>query len=160
MVRIRKARLKDLDELVVLWERFMNHQRELGRKNGRDMLPKMKEEACEIVRSYYSSNIWSRNGYLLVLEDGSSVRGYMLSRIVKNIPVFENEQVGYVSDIYLEPPYRGKGHSTTMFHLTMDWFRKKGITEVSLKVFDYNPKARRVYEKWGFNEAFIEMRLE
>ena len=84
----------------------------------------------------------------------------MHSRIEKNIPVFSKDQIGHISDIYIEKAYRGKGYGSKMFEETMEWFCLKGITEVSLKVMCYNPNARKVYDSWGFKDIHIMMRKE
>lgn len=160
MVKIRKARLKDLYEIVEIWKRFMDQQRELGREMGEDLLPEMKENAPEIFSKYISSSIRSRHGFVLVLEDSGKVRGYMLSRIQKNIPVFDREYVGYVSDIFIEEQYRGQEISSKIWELTLDWFKSKGIKEISIRVLFCNPTAHDIYAHWGFKDVLREMRLD
>ena len=160
MVNIRKARLKELDDLVAIWKRFMEQQKGMGREMGEDRLQPLKDNAPEIVRNYFQRSIRSRNGFLLVLEDNGEIVGYMLSRIEKNIPVFKEDRIGYLSDVYLEGPYRGKGHSSRMWKRTLDWFRSKSIKELSIRVLNCNPVAHSIYDTWGFKDLLIEMRLE
>jgi ribosomal protein S18 acetylase RimI-like enzyme len=160
MVKIRKARISDLDELIEIWKRFMEEHREMGREMGEDLIPKMKKDAPEIVRKFFSNTIHSRLGLLLVIEDMNKVQGYMLSRIQKNIPIFEKDPVGYISDIFLEESLRGSGYSSKLFKQTMEWFHQKGIKEISIKVMWSNPHAQDVYAKWGFNNIDTEMRLD
>ena len=124
MAAIRKASLSDVDELVEIWKRFMEQQRELGRIDGKDMLPEMKEDAPEMARTYLARNVRSRKALLLVLEDNNSLQGYMLNTIEKNIPVFVGDRVGFLSAIYLEGPYRGKGYGGEMFKIAREWFRE------------------------------------
>ncbi|MFW3146687.1 MAG: GNAT family N-acetyltransferase [Thermoplasmatota archaeon] len=143
--------------MIELWKKFMEHQRGLGRAAGEDLLPKMKENAPEIVGKYFERSIRSRHGYVLVLEDGGSIKGYMLSRIQKNVPVFKDEWIGYLSDIYLEEPYRGRGYASKMWEQTLEWFRSKGINTISIRVLCCNPSAREVYSRWGFTDLLLEM---
>jgi RimJ/RimL family protein N-acetyltransferase len=50
-----------------------------------------------------------------------------------------------------DPDYRNKGYGTDAFRLTVNYgFRELGLYKISLGVFDYNPRARHVYEKCGF----------
>lgn len=153
-------RLKDIDEVVEIWKRFIEQQRELGRDFGDDRMPLMKDSAPDFVRKYYNRTIRSKNGLLLVLEDNERLHGYMLSRIEKNIPVFKPDHIGHVVSIYLEEPYRGKGYSSTMFNMTLEWFKVKGIKEIIIEVFCYNPHAQKVYENWGFKNIHFMMRRE
>lgn len=157
---IRKARLSDVDEIVELWKRFMEQQRGLGHKQGEDMLPVMRKNAPEIIRKYISRSIRGKNGFVVVIEDGGKLQGYMLSRIQKNIPVFREDHTGYVSDIYLEEKYRGKGLSTEMWLETLRWFREKNIREVGIRVLSYNDTAYEVYRKWGFRDYLKELRMD
>ena len=160
MVEIRKARLKDIDDTVEIWKRFMEQQRGLGRDFRDDMMPIMKKNAPEIVRKNFIRTIRSKNGFLLVFEDNGKLQGYTLSRIEKNIPVFEKDYVGHVVSIYLEEPYRGKGYGSLLMDMTLEWFKEKEIKEIIIEVFCYNPHALKVYEKWGFKNVHIMMRKE
>jgi len=160
MPRIRKARLRDLDEMVELWKRFMDHQVKLERTEGQSPLPRLREGAPDRVRDYFSKSIRSRHGFVLVLEDQGGVQGYTLCRIQKNIPVFEHDQIGYLSDIYLEEPYRGKGYSSEMWSRSLEWFREKGIQHISIRVLSCNPTAHDVYSHWGFRDLLVEMDLD
>ena len=159
MIKIRKARLDEMDRLLELWGEFMAQQRGLA-VDQEDMLPAMRENAEDIVGGYFSRSIRSRHGLVLVVEEGDDIHGYMLSRIQKNIPVFREEYIGYVSDIYLEEEYRGKGISSGMWMKTGDWFRRKGIEEISIRVLHYNDAAYSVYRGWGFKDYLKEMRMD
>jgi RimJ/RimL family protein N-acetyltransferase len=49
------------------------------------------------------------------------------------------------------PEFFGKGYGTEATKLTLDYaFDVVGLHRVSLEVFDFNPRAQRVYEKCGF----------
>jgi GNAT superfamily N-acetyltransferase len=152
--------LKEVEELVELWNRFMKEHREMGREWKEDRIPEMRNEAPDLARVYFARNIRSKNGLLLVLEDQGRIRGYMLSMIQKNIPVFKNDLVGEVGTLYLERPYRGKGYSSRLFSRTMEWFSSKGIDEVLIRVMCCNPHAHKIYEHWGFKDIHVEMRLD
>jgi GNAT superfamily N-acetyltransferase len=160
MVKIRKAKLKEVDEVVKIWLKFMEEHREMGRNWKEDRIPKFKEDAPEMAKKYFSLNIRSKNGLLLVLEDNGQIQGYMLSRIMKNIPIFEKDLVGEIGTLYLEKTYRGKGYSSKMFTIAKDWFNTKGISEILIRVMCCNPHAYEIYSHWGFKEIHIEMRLD
>ncbi len=146
--------------MVDLWKRFMDHQSNLERKEGQNPLPRLREGAPDLVRVYFARSIRSRLGFVLVLEDKGRVQGYSLCRIQKNIPVFEYDNIGYLSDIYLEGPYRGKGYSSEMWKRSLEWFREKGIKHISIRVLSCNPTAHEVYEHWGFRDLLTEMDLD
>jgi ribosomal protein S18 acetylase RimI-like enzyme len=157
MPEIRKARVEDLDRILELWKRFIKHQRDLGIESGEDLLPEMKEKVTGIVLDYFGRTIRSRNGFLIVMEDKGEIVGYLLARIEKDVPVFKNDRIGYISDIYLEERFRKKGLGLKMFGESLRWFKEKGIVNVTLKVLSYNSEACDAYRRWGFKDVYHDM---
>lgn len=157
MPEIRKARVEDLNSILKLWKRFIKHQRDLGIGSGEDLLPGMKDNATDIVLDYFGRTIRSRNGFLIVMEDEGEIVGYLLARIEKDIPVFKNDRIGYISDIYLEERFRKRGLGLRMFDESMRWFKEKGVENVTLKVLSYNSEAHDAYRRWGFKDVYYDM---
>ena len=160
MVVIRKARLKDIDTIADMWKEFMKEHREMGIKWKEDRIPDFKDNVSEMVRSFHSRSVRSRNSLLLVLEDEGKVHGFMLSAIRKNIPIFKGGPLGSIDSLYIREPYRGNGISSRMFKETMKWFKEKGVSAISIRVMCCNEHAFEVYEKWGFKDIHVEMRLD
>jgi RimJ/RimL family protein N-acetyltransferase len=52
--------------------------------------------------------------------------------------------------ILLGGPHQGRGYGTEATRLAVGHAFARGLHRVSLGVFDFNPRARRVYEKCGF----------
>ncbi|HEY0166008.1 MAG TPA: GNAT family protein [Jatrophihabitans sp.] len=76
--------------------------------------------------------------------------GAFLGEAVLNDLDTDNASVNY--RIWLAGPLAfGKGHGTEATRLVLDYaFDVAGLHRVSLGVFEFNPRARRVYEKCGF----------
>ncbi len=52
-----------------------------------------------------------------------------------------------------EPQMRGRGYGTEAVRLLLDYaFTALGLHNVMLRVYEFNPEARRAYEKAGFKE--------
>jgi RimJ/RimL family protein N-acetyltransferase len=49
-----------------------------------------------------------------------------------------------------DPDFRGHGFGTEATRLAVAYAFEAGVHRVSLEVFDFNPRARHVYEKCGF----------
>jgi ribosomal protein S18 acetylase RimI-like enzyme len=152
--------LKDADTIARLWLEFMKEHRKMGSKYGEDLIPDVKEDAPWGVEEYYRRNIRSGNGLLLVIDEEGDIGGFMLCQVMKNIPIFVKEKVGYLSSVYIKPGFRGMGYSSEMFRRSMEWFEQKGITEISLNVMYCNPNAKEVYRSWGFKDIHSHMRLD
>jgi ribosomal protein S18 acetylase RimI-like enzyme len=160
MGSIRKARVKDVVEIVNIWHHFMDEHREMGREWKEDRIPEIKDNVDELLHDYFSRSVRSKNSYLLVLEDEGKVQGFMLSMIHKNIPIFKKHPVGLISSLHVEKQLRGKGFSSEMFERTMKWFDEKGVSQISIRVMSCNEHAYGIYRKWGFKDIHVEMRLD
>jgi RimJ/RimL family protein N-acetyltransferase len=53
--------------------------------------------------------------------------------------------------IGLSPSYQGKGYGTEAINWALQWaFKSAGMHRVTVKAFEYNSGARRLYERLGF----------
>ncbi|CAB0594835.1 N-acetyltransferase [Corynebacterium diphtheriae] len=66
------------------------------------------------------------------------------------------ESKGYVSEdipevaIAIEPRYRGKGVGSILLNKSLELARTLGTPGLSLSVDDGNPRAKKLYERLGF----------
>ena len=60
------------------------------------------------------------------------------------------EAVTHIWDIGIEPAHQGHGYGGSAIDLVIEEARKSGSTLLTLNVFDFNPDARRLYERKGF----------
>jgi GNAT superfamily N-acetyltransferase len=163
---IRKANLKDLDELIKVWVKFMKvHDTVVIKKN-----PKLKEhlsmkhDSKDKWIKFAKRMIYSKRGLLLVVEESNGknkkILGYSLTFIKKNIKIYKIEKIGYISDMYVEPKYQGKGLSSKLSEETFKWLKSKGIKHVELTVFSDNIKAHSIYKHWKFFDYSVNMRMK
>lgn len=75
--------------------------------------------------------------------------GAFLGEAVLNDFDPDNASVNY-RILLAGPPVFGKGYGTEVTRLVLDYAFTTGLHRVSLGVYDFNPRARRVYEKCGF----------
>ncbi|MFC1768559.1 GNAT family N-acetyltransferase [Nanoarchaeota archaeon] len=158
---IRKAKLNDMGAILELWDQFiMDHDKIVFREKPsfRPYL-KIKKNGRSIVEEFYKKHIRSKNGQVFIAEDKGKPIGYCLVYIDNNIPVFELEKLGYISDMFLLKEYRRKGISSLFFKESKKWCKKKGLKYMSINVNSVNSVARKVYRSWGFEDQRIEMRM-
>jgi ribosomal protein S18 acetylase RimI-like enzyme len=65
---------------------------------------------------------------------------------------FNGEKVGYISDIAVDSSFEGQGIGRILLAKAEEWARAEGCHLLSLYVFSSNSRARKIYEKLGFNE--------
>ncbi len=64
----------------------------------------------------------------------------------------------FISDFYIFPAHRGKGHAKTALAALEDRFAKTGHSEIRLRVASDNDIAQRLYLSAGFSPTGINMR--
>ena len=69
---------------------------------------------------------------------------------------FSGEKKGYISDVVVAPQFEGQGVGRTLMAAAEDWTREKGYRLLSLFVFAENERARRSYEKAGFQPEVVK----
>jgi ribosomal protein S18 acetylase RimI-like enzyme len=160
MIEIRKAKLKDIDNISNLFLEAYVTQADIVKKHCpqhlEDMILKMDDN---IFKDFIKKKIYSKNSVLYVSEEGKNLFGFILFSIVKNSPVYKHEKFGRIDNIYIKNEYQGKGISNQLKDVAFNWFKKKGVKRFQLFVFQNNIHAIKVYEKWGFTNRLIEMRM-
>ncbi len=151
---IRKARIADVPRMAALWRKLMEfHIARTG-----PMLA-LAGDAERRWRAFAAKNIRSRNGLVLMAEDGGGIVGYSLNHIKPNIPVYRVRKLGHMGDLYVLESHRKRGIASAFRKEAFRWFRSKGVRYASIAVHSINPDARAIYLGWGFREHHIEMRM-
>ena len=115
-------------------------------------------DASEKFRIYAKRCIHSKNAVIFLAENKDGILGYCLCIIKKNIPIFKVKLLGHIRDLYVEKKYRNQGISSMLINEALEWFKSKNIKHTSIMVSPENPKAHKIYGKWGFNDYHMEMR--
>lgn len=69
---------------------------------------------------------------------------------------FTGEAVGYVADLAVPPSSEGTGVAARLLDRAADWARDEGFRLLTLDVFDRNDRAKRLYEKQGFERDTVQ----
>jgi GNAT superfamily N-acetyltransferase len=103
--------------------------------------------------------IAAKNVHLVVAEVDEEIIGCGYARIEKAKPFLQYAQYSYLGFMYVKPEYRGKGVNQKIVEVLKQWSLGKGITELRLQVYYDNMNAIKAYEKAGFKNLLIEMRM-
>ncbi|MFQ5647898.1 MAG: GNAT family N-acetyltransferase [Candidatus Aenigmatarchaeota archaeon] len=153
-MKIRKARLADVPEILRLWKELFRYH-----KKFKSVQPfvKMRPDAPKIMDRYIRRSIRSRYSLVLVAEEGK-LAGYCITHIKKNIPVYSESKLGYICDIYVQKKNRGKGISSGFKKEVVAWLKKNKIKQMEIAIWWGNESARKVYRKWGLREFDLRLR--
>ena len=89
-------------------------------------------------------------GRLIILFDNSvkfSSQQYKLST-----PFFENKKICIITDVIIEPKFRGKGYSKMLLQKAIELIKSKNIDIIVLGLYSDNGAALNLYKSFGFKE--------
>jgi ribosomal protein S18 acetylase RimI-like enzyme len=97
------------------------------------------------------------DAYFVCLMDSETLLGWV--QIDKAFDYLTGDEVGWINDLYVKQPYRGKGYSKLLIEEAFKEFKMNGFTDVRLNVYSHNDKAIKLYEKMGFKDVSKFMRV-
>jgi len=103
--------------------------------------------------------IASTDVHFLVAECGSDLVGCGFARIEAAEHYLKHPMHAYLGLMYVDPTHRGQSVNAKIIDALKAWCRGRRITELRLEVYSGNQAAIRAYQKAGFAEHMLEMRL-
>jgi ribosomal protein S18 acetylase RimI-like enzyme len=86
-----------------------------------------------------------------VAAAGSTLAGFVTVAIVDEAsPLFRPVRYAKVGTVGVGEAFRGQGIGRALMTRVENWARVHGATEVHLNVWDFNERARRLYEELGY----------
>lgn len=145
---LREATTDDLPQLLKFEQDLINTERPFD--------PTLGGNIC-----YYNlpEMIAAAHVDFIVAEIESNVIGCGYSRIQKAKPYLKHQEYAYLGFMYVQPSHRGKGINQMIIEKLRELAKKRGMTELRLEVYAGNLSAIKAYEKAGFQNHMIEMRL-
>jgi GNAT superfamily N-acetyltransferase len=103
--------------------------------------------------------IASPDVHFLVAECGSDLVGCGFARIEAAKQYLKHPVHAYLGLMYVNPTHRGQSVNGNIIDALKTWCRARQIGELRLEVYSGNRAAIRAYQKQGFAEHMLEMRL-
>jgi len=149
-IRIRKAAMDDLDELLLFEKKLIITERPMD--------PTIREDPVH----YYPLEEWIQDPEieLLVAEMGGRLVGSGYARARRARPYLNHEYYAYLGFMYTVPEFRGRGINRMIIENLRKWSHSRGLRELRLTVYNTNTSAILAYEKAGFKKHILEMRME
>ncbi|MBI1770506.1 MAG: GNAT family N-acetyltransferase [Bacteroidetes bacterium] len=102
----------------------------------------------------------SPHAELVVAELDKKIIGSGYARIEKSKEYLAHRHHVYFGFMYVLPEHRGQGVNKKIIDFLKGWAKNKNIDELRLEVYSQNTAAIRAYEKLGFSQHMIEMRMK
>ena len=151
-IRIRRARLADLETLVNQRRSMFEDIWHLDSRNNKLTGAKYKKWVVEMIKKRRFA------GFLAVSERGEPVGGGCVwIREMQPSPWSEGRlRVPYLMSMFTSPQYRGRGIATSIVKEAMGWSKKKGYRTMILHA---SKLGRPVYSRLGWKRTW-EMRVD
>ena len=101
--------------------------------------------------AFWSERIAVREWPVFVFEEGGAIVAFC-HMIPSPDPDDDGKKTGHITSIHVLPHLRSRGHGRALLDRAFAEFRRRGYTEVTLWVLERNTKARRFYERFGFQQ--------
>ncbi len=96
---------------------------------------------------------------LIVAEHDNKIIATGYIQIRQSKKSLQHAQHGYLGFMYVATEFRGLGLNKKIMDNLIHWARTKGITDFYLDVYRDNNAAISAYEKVGFTQSLVEMKL-
>ncbi|MEO0527899.1 MAG: GNAT family N-acetyltransferase [Bacteroidota bacterium] len=148
--KVRTAALEDLSILLRFEQGIITAERPF------DIT--LKEDPI----NYYDLRqlILSDESEVVVVEHDSRIIGSGYATIKAARPYLDHKVYAYLGFMYTDAEYRGKGVNRLIVNALKQWSLDRGLNEIRLTVYTDNLAAIRAYEKVGFKQHMIEMRMD
>lgn len=148
-ITIREATAKDLDTLLLFEQGVIKAERPFDSTLREDPI------------NYYNLDAMMNDPdvQVVVAESDQNIIGSGYARIENAKLFLQHRKHAYLGFMYVEPGERGKGVIQKIIESLKQWSISKNITELTLEVYKNNASAIRAYEKVGFTQHIIEMRM-
>jgi GNAT superfamily N-acetyltransferase len=146
---IRKANLKDLENLLIFEQKIIEAERPFD--------PTLKNEKI----NYYNLEkmILATDAEILVAEIDSEIVSSGSARIDLAQPYLQHSSYAYLGFMFTEERFRGRGINSKIIDALIQWCKLKNIFEIRLDVYNQNASAIKAYKKAGFLKHLVNMRM-
>lgn len=145
---IEHATQSDIEAVTDLWVRLARNQR----LHESSVLPERNRESMrETLAAHQVAEC------LLVARVGGSVVGFASFTLERGTLALDTTR-GLLSNIYVDPPFRGQGIGTALLEAAEDELASQGASVVTLEVMAMNDDARRFYARHGYDSYRVSMK--
>jgi len=152
MINIRKAKIEDIDNLIILWIKLMEYHKEkkIYFLLSADWKEQKRNELEWIVKSDLT--------VVYIVEEGNKLIGYIRGTIHKLPLLYDTKYEGSIEEIFILPEYRRKGYATKLFQSLVKDFNKRELEYININVDIENETGKKFWDALGFNTISLKKR--
>jgi len=152
-MKIRKATIKDLDELERIYVEGCVSEVKLQfpKKSVKSILKEMKKYERDR-KGGFKEGIKSKDEYWVIIVDNNKIAGFGQAVIDKN----DKSKAG-IEKVYVDKEFRRKGVGMKLMKEIIRWLKEKTVKSVSSGIFIKNKPSINIHEKLGFEVTAVRM---
>ncbi|GAA6203470.1 MULTISPECIES: GNAT family N-acetyltransferase [Thalassotalea] len=149
-MKIRAATIQDIEALRVFEQGVIKAERPYDETLQVDPI------------EYYDleSLIVANDTQIVVVELNQAIIACGYARIKQAKKYANYNFYSYLGFMFVQEEYRGKGLNHRVIDALTQWSLEQGVTMMHLDVYTENASAIRAYQKVGFKEYLVEMRMD
>lgn len=143
---IRRAKEKDIDKIIdLLYQVCLVHHEgrsdifKIGTKYSQEELKDMIKDDLNPI-FVYTDDFDNTLGYIMC-----NTKQYINDTILTDIKTL------YIDDLCVDEKYRGSGIGTKLYSFIKEYAKENGYYNITLNVWELNPKALKFYESLGLS---------
>lgn len=142
MAEYRGARIQDLKKLLPLLEGYARERSAL-------LNQKLRENFMEFAQGSMAQVLEHPAAFVCLAEQDGKLVGYAAGLIQEPPPLFEDDPFVFLSDLYVEPAFRGRGIGGALVERVRGWGLMRGVSRCSMVVPLASAAAQKVADKSG-----------
>ena len=148
-ITFREATLEDKPVLLQFEQQLIAYERPFD---------SLLKDNC----TYYDLDflIQSKDAKFMVATVDNTLIASGYAKIVKAKPYHKITEYTYMGFMYVDPKFRGQGVIQNIIEQLKQWSISLNIFETRLEVYSENTSAIKAYQKKGFENRMIEMKMD
>ncbi len=146
---IRPATEADLATMSALWLEYMRHHARVDPRY-EPASDGAAAFAAHVVRAHLGN---AQSLALVATQASGGVVGFLLASQAMRPPVFAERRLGMIHDLMVDARARRGGIGRALVDACLEWFARRGETQVELRRHEGNPEAVAFWQALGFTAS-------
>lgn len=142
---IREYNINDIELIANKQEELINFHLNIDKD-----FYKPADNAKEELKSFLERKQKDNNFKLLIAEYEGIAVGYVMGWVNERPPIYFHRREGYLSNIYIDKNYRGRGIGSALYKQLENWFVEKAVRYIEIKADCENLDTVKSFIALGF----------
>ncbi|MFX0067663.1 MAG: GNAT family N-acetyltransferase [Promethearchaeota archaeon] len=148
---IRPFKIEDFKQVAKLWKTFMSDP------SASDLHILSNDSNVKNWRRFVTETYAEDKNQVLVVEIEKTIVGYIIFFVHTRTGLRTRYSWATIYDIYVHSDFRSRGIATKLIERCLQYLKSKNVTHIRLTVWVNNKMARKLYQRFGFEDYMIIM---